>query len=90
MLHLYHIPGVRIEASKDHRAIQRRQHAFLRGCNQVDTIMPDIGIIMRRNHSIYRLVEKDTVSRNRFGSKTAKLYFSASSKSFTNFFSSFV
>jgi|GEM_PF-5424769 len=29
MLHLYHIPGVRIEASKDHRAIQRRQHAFL-------------------------------------------------------------
>ena len=58
MLHLYHIPGVRIEASKDHRAIQRSQHAFLRGCNQVDTIMPDIGIIMRRNHSIYRLVGK--------------------------------
>ena len=89
MLHLYHIPGVRIEACKDHRAIQRRQHAFFRGCNQVDTIMPDISIIMRRNHSIYRLVEKDTVSRNRIRVQD-KLYFSASSKSFTNFFSSFV
>lgn len=91
MLHLYHIPGVRIEASKDHRAIQRSQHAFLRGCNQVDTIMPDIGIIMRRNHSIYRLVEKDTVSRNRIRVQDCQVVFlPASSKSFTNFFSSFV
>lgn len=75
MLHLYHIPGVRIEASKDHRAIQRSQHAFLRGCNQVDTIMPDIGIIMRRNHSIYRLVEKDTVSRNRIRVQDSQVVF---------------
>lgn len=27
MLHLYHIPGVRIETGKDHRAVQRRQYA---------------------------------------------------------------
>ena len=79
MLHLYHIPGVRIEASKDHRAIQRSQHAFLRGCNQVDTIMPDIGIIMRRNHSIYRLVEKDTVSRNRIRVQDCQVVFLAAS-----------
>lgn len=65
MLHLYHIPGVRIETGKDHRAVQRRQYAFFRGGNQVDAIMPDVGIIMGRDHSIYRLVEKDTVGRNR-------------------------
>ena len=75
MLHLYHIPGIRIEAGKNHRTIQRRQHAFLRSSNQVDTVMPDIGIIMRRNHTIYRLVEKDTVGRNRIWVQDSQVIF---------------
>ncbi len=75
MLHLYHIPKVRIKAGKDHRTIQCRQYAFLRGGNQVHAIMPHIGIIMGRNDTIHRFVEKYAVGRDRIRVQDCQVIF---------------
>ena len=63
MLYLNYVSVVRIETGIDHRTIQRSQDTLLRGRGQIHAIMMDIRLIMRGDHAIHGLIEKDPLGR---------------------------